>query len=411
MGLKHRNALIFAFVVFNLPFLFGIFTQVFHGPAFYVVGGDSMERENGPQMGIIDFKDGVMVRSFEDDENIVTYYEGKRLGYTTFGDYGDVISFRVKGTPYPVSHRAICFVRYNLTGSDVSVDIPELGLYGVSDVTFEGVGFRNDSFHVDFAGLYDGLLLEGDVGNEGFLTKGDNRNHVDQDGMQLVANHTILGKVEVVDNELIVRSSHEYVFVILVVVVMIISYFSEIMVKGENNDRERPIIFQKTSVLVLFIFIFYKDISIIFLTEGFGLADEIMYASYALLMASLPVVFGYAASKILKEHESRNRRLVPLIIIGAFLPYYFIIAFITHVFVYSLVAYSIAVSLFYLGPNRYFRDLDRVNEKEIAGWILPFSIETFMLFVIVNLSLPFYIILIIGMIFVNYSFVSFIKNP
>jgi hypothetical protein len=382
----------------------------FYGPSFYVVGGDSMEQKISPQFRFIDDGDGVIVTPLENDWDIVTYYEGKRLGYKTFGDYGDVISFDMKNNPYPISHRAVCFVKYNLTGQNITVDIPELGLYGVVNVTFEDVGIRGDSFHINFAGLYQGLLLANNLELEGYLTKGDNREYVDQGGRELIAHHSILGKVKVVDNELAVKSSFEYIFIIFVMVIIVTSYFSDLMFRGKIINKKHLNIFQNSSILTLFIFIFYKGLSIILSTEKFGFNQELNYVLYVVMAAFFPLILGYGTLRILKKKGVKSQRIVPMIIIGAFITYFFIMTFIINLFIYSLAAFSFAASLFYLNPKRYFREMGTIDEKDMSGWIFLFSFEVFILIVMFNFSLPFYAFLIIGVIFVNYFCISSLKN-
>ncbi len=54
--------------------------------------------------------------------NITTYEEGKKIGYKTFGDYGDVIIYRPNGRNdvTPIIHRAMKWVE---KGEDMRVDV------------------------------------------------------------------------------------------------------------------------------------------------------------------------------------------------------------------------------------------------------------------------------------------------
>lgn len=45
-----------------------------------------------------------------DRVGIVTWEEGKRIGYKSFGDYGDVIVYYPNGDGKPIIHRVIAFV-------------------------------------------------------------------------------------------------------------------------------------------------------------------------------------------------------------------------------------------------------------------------------------------------------------
>ncbi len=410
MGLVTKRNLIFITTIVNILILFGMTFYLLFGPSFYVVGGDSMEHIRSPQFGLIDFKDGIIVTPIGVDEDIVTYFEGRELDYRTFGDYGDVISFEMRDVPFPISHRVVCFVKYNFTQPNITVDIPELDLFGVRNVTFKDVGIRNHTFHVDFSGLYEGLLRKDIVVEEGYLTKGDNREYPDQRGKELIANNSIMGKVEVVDNELIVMVPLEYIFIVSVIMVIVVSNFSDIMFREKDIDKAKMKISQEASVMVLFGYVFYKDLFMIFNTTGYDLSDEMVLVSYTIVIATIPVILTFFSSKILNGKDEKVCRMIPLIIVGAFILYFLVAAFVSLRFLYSLVAYSFAVSLLFLGPMRYFQDQCGMSEKEKSGWLFLFVFEIFALIMMINMTLPFYSLLIIGMIFVDFHFVSLYKN-
>jgi heme O synthase-like polyprenyltransferase len=127
-------------------------------------------------------------------------------------------------------------------------------------------------------------------------------------------------------------------------------------------------------------------------------------------MASAPIILAQVVMKVLKGKERGLRRHIPLIVIGAFIFYFFIKIFINLMFFYSLVAFSFTVSLIYLSPRRYFHNSDALEEKEMGGWIFIFSFEIFVLIMMINMALPFYSVLIIGVIFANYLLVSLLKS-
>lgn len=67
--------------------------------------------ESGSMIPHIQIGDIVFVESIDRTE-IITYQKGKETGYTSFGDYGDVILYRPYGKEgvTPIIHRAIYYV-------------------------------------------------------------------------------------------------------------------------------------------------------------------------------------------------------------------------------------------------------------------------------------------------------------
>src|SRR3989442_3796397 len=62
--------------------------------------------------------------------DVVTYLEGRASGYSTYGDYGDVIIFRRPSSATPVIHRAIMYVTVHTNNT---ADIPNLALLSTSE--------------------------------------------------------------------------------------------------------------------------------------------------------------------------------------------------------------------------------------------------------------------------------------
>ena len=145
------------------------YTQVW--PPLVVIESDSMAHQNAPfgKVGTIDPGDFTFVRRIYDRTDIVTYFQGKRTGYKTYNDYGDVIIFMKNGhkEDTPVIHRAMMWVEVNITGGKLRYDIPELEVYGVEKITITEINLIN----------FDPKSL-----HSGFVTKGDNNKRCDQGG-------------------------------------------------------------------------------------------------------------------------------------------------------------------------------------------------------------------------------------
>jgi signal peptidase len=161
------------------------YTQVW--PPLVVVESSSMQHSDSTSyLGVIDTGDLVFVQAAPSRTDVVTYVQGRASGYSTYGDYGDVIIFRLYYSPgeTPIIHRAIMYVIPN--GSNV--DVPDLSLlpmrewggtdaggqpthvpYGLQSVWINGMGFdHNLNITFDFAELHS-FLGRG----PGYLTMGD----------------------------------------------------------------------------------------------------------------------------------------------------------------------------------------------------------------------------------------------
>lgn len=157
-------------------------------PPLVVVESSSMQHSDSTSyIGVIDTGDLVFVQAAPTRADVITYLQGRASGYSTYGDYGDVIIFRLSYAPgdTPIIHRAIMYVIPN--GTD-TVNVPDLSLlpaqdwggtnaagqdihspYGLSTVWVSGMGFdHNLNITFDF-GSFTGLFRRG----PGYLTMGD----------------------------------------------------------------------------------------------------------------------------------------------------------------------------------------------------------------------------------------------
>ncbi len=158
-------------------------------PLLVVESGSMQHSDTTGEIGVLDTGDLAVIQIVDSREEIVTYLEGRISGYTSFGDYGDVI---VAGFLDPdvnrtraLVHRAFAYVAHNASGG---FDVPELAALPPSSwtgVTSDGsaaaspYGLR--SFVVFQMGWRRDVAIEWNLTplsakypNDGFLTFGDN---------------------------------------------------------------------------------------------------------------------------------------------------------------------------------------------------------------------------------------------
>ncbi len=140
-----------AFVIILVVLLtISAYTQVW--PPLVVVESESMQHgDSESYVGVIDTGDLVFVQAAPSRRDVVTYVEGRATGYSTYGDYGDVIVFRIARVPSatPIIHRAILYLIPN--GTDAA-DVPDLAKLPTSD--WEGVDRSGATTHSPFGLTY-----------------------------------------------------------------------------------------------------------------------------------------------------------------------------------------------------------------------------------------------------------------
>src|SRR5438034_4572253 len=88
-------------------FLGGLYVYAGVWPPLVVVESSSMSHSDAEsKLGVIDTGDMIFQQSVSGRSAVVTYIEGRVTGYTTYGDYGDVIIFRRATSATPIIHRA-----------------------------------------------------------------------------------------------------------------------------------------------------------------------------------------------------------------------------------------------------------------------------------------------------------------
>jgi signal peptidase I len=155
-------------------------------PPVYVIESDSMQHGQTDNLGLINTGDLVLAQKLQVSQ-ITTYVVGLQTGYTTYGEYGDVLLYYPNGvTGTPVIHRAILFLQYDVSNGlwnatslagltcgtattdfyTVSSSPSGCGSVGMSGtLTLRGIGWQSVEIEIDLDTLTQ---------TSGFITMGDN---------------------------------------------------------------------------------------------------------------------------------------------------------------------------------------------------------------------------------------------
>jgi signal peptidase I len=188
-----------AFIIAPLIFVIvlgGIFAYSGIWPPLVVIESKSMQHSSDTSyIGAIDTGDIVIVKKSTAISDVVTYVEGEASGYSTYGEYGDVIIYYHQGMDKPIIHRAIVELVYNFTGG--GFDIPSLA--GLPDqqwsvpnaphqwwnlkesVDIYDVGYMNSTVSLDLASMLEYMNSHGGA-HGGIITMGDNNWFPGSDG-------------------------------------------------------------------------------------------------------------------------------------------------------------------------------------------------------------------------------------
>src|SRR5207247_8305045 len=111
-----KDLLVAAIIV--VVFLGAIYAYAGVWPPLVVVESSSMQHaDHESLLGVIDTGDMVFQQAAPTRADVVTYLEGRASGYSTYGEYGDVIIFRRAGNPTAVSDRAIMYITLYTNGT------------------------------------------------------------------------------------------------------------------------------------------------------------------------------------------------------------------------------------------------------------------------------------------------------
>ncbi len=104
--------------------LAGLFAYTQNWPPVYVVESDSMQHGSTDILGLINTGDLVLAQKV-DPAQITTYVFGMRTGYSTYGEYGDVLLYNANGiASTPIIHRAILYLEYNPATQGYNASFP-----------------------------------------------------------------------------------------------------------------------------------------------------------------------------------------------------------------------------------------------------------------------------------------------
>jgi signal peptidase I len=172
-------------------------------PMVVIESGSMMHASDRSMLGIIDTGDLTLVKRIDSRADIVTYFEGQRRGYETYGSFGDVLIYSKNGHREitPIIHRALAYVEFNGSGVPFShqaapsavnstwnfpdLDPPLWGVEVLADLDnahkivplgevkswHQSTGGGLVNVTVDLTLL---AIAEGDVLHGGYITKGDN---------------------------------------------------------------------------------------------------------------------------------------------------------------------------------------------------------------------------------------------
>ena len=107
--------------------LLSLFLYTGNWPPMVVVESKSMQHSDAESfVGVIDTGDLVLVQNAPSSSDIITYVEGRASGYSTYGEFGDVIIYKEGGhfEAKSIIHRAL--IRLDWNESSGTIDIPDL---------------------------------------------------------------------------------------------------------------------------------------------------------------------------------------------------------------------------------------------------------------------------------------------
>ena len=166
-------------------------------PPLVVVESRSMQHSDSvSEIGVMDTGDLVLVKKINNASEIKTYYEGRLNGYATYGDFGDVIIYLRGGSTQftPIIHRAVIYLQANADGNSFrAADLSNMqGIeydfdnnsntwYQInSDIILHSYGYDNQDLRIPIGQMIDEMKGHGIQLHDGFITKGDFNQQVDQ---------------------------------------------------------------------------------------------------------------------------------------------------------------------------------------------------------------------------------------
>jgi signal peptidase I len=182
-----RDALIAGLIV--ALFLGALYLYAGVWPPLVVVESSSMQHgDDASSLGVIDTGDMVFQQAAPTRGSVITYLEGRASGYSTYGDYGDVIIFRKSGAPTPIIHRAIMYVTIHVHGPvNATADVPDILLLDDSEWSaqnasgptrnpndLQSLTIRHMGFEHNIDLTFNFKSTTSTVDRTGYVTMGDN---------------------------------------------------------------------------------------------------------------------------------------------------------------------------------------------------------------------------------------------
>jgi len=176
--------------------LVSLFAYTQNWPPVYVVESDSMQHGASDQLGLINTGDLVLAQKVP-LSGITSYVTGAQTGYSTYGEYGDVILYWPNGQgSTPIIHRAILYLEWNpssfsynateLTGLPCGTPSTAAWSYvspqGVASCHTTGLTGTLDLYRIGWQSVNISIDLGSPVlgMHSGFLTMGDKNLVADQ---------------------------------------------------------------------------------------------------------------------------------------------------------------------------------------------------------------------------------------
>lgn len=185
--------------------LVGLYAYTQNWPPIYVVESDSMQHGSDDQLGLLNTGDLVLAQKI-DPTHLQTYANGLASGYTTYGEFGDVVLYQPNGlSGTPIIHRAIVYLSHNTDGTYSAPSLAGLACGGASNAAYRssgagGCGWSHisgtlDLLNVGWRSLNVSIALGSLGSSSGFITLGDNNPITDQTAglSRLVQSTWVLG--------------------------------------------------------------------------------------------------------------------------------------------------------------------------------------------------------------------------
>ena len=136
--------------------LVGLYAYTQNWPPVYVVESQSMQHGTDDVLGVINTGDLVLAQRISTDQ-ITPYVVGLTTGYSTYGEYGDVLLYSANGQgSVPIIHRAILFLQWDpLTSSYNATDLGGLQCGTAPGAVYATPGTTNSCGVTDLTGTLD----------------------------------------------------------------------------------------------------------------------------------------------------------------------------------------------------------------------------------------------------------------